>query len=148
MSESPLRNKDEKDEKQEKEHEKDEKGRNDPLGTAAWGAIVIWAGLVLLADNMGLLAGLAGGGVVPGVFPFRVSTWGLIFLGAGVIVLLEVAVRVSVPAYRRPVIGSIILGFVFIGIGLGNLVSWGVIWAVVLIAIGIVVLLRGMGWRG
>jgi hypothetical protein len=51
------------------------------------------------------------------------------------------------PAYRRPVAGNIILGIVFLGIGLGNLISWNVIWPLALIAIGVLVLLRGMGLR-
>jgi low affinity Fe/Cu permease len=73
--------------------------------------------------------------------------WGLILLGAGVILLGEVFLRLLIPAYRRPVIGTIILAFVFIGIGLGNLISWGLIWAVVLIAIGVSVIMRGLTSR-
>jgi len=144
MPDSESKSRDEKQE--EKQHEKDEKNRSDPISTAVWGAIIIWAGLVLLADNMGMLSGLAFPGVVvPGVFPFRLQAWGLIFTGAAVIIFLEVAVRLLVPTYRRHVIGSVILAFVFLGIGLGNLISWGVIWALVLIAIGVLVLVRGMG---
>ncbi len=146
MSDPQFKQRDEKHE--EKQREKDEKNRSDPLSNAVWGAVIIWAGLVLLADNMGILANLGfGGASVPGVFPFRLSTWGLIFTGAAVIIFIEVAIRLLVPTYRRHVIGSIILGFVFLGIGLGNLISWGVIWALVLIAIGVLVLLRGIGWR-
>ena len=149
MSESPLKSRNEKDEKQgEKQHEKEEKGRSDPLSAIVWGAIFIWAGLVLLAENLGFLSGLnLRGDFTPGVLPFRFSSWGLIFAGAGVIILLEVVVRLVMPAYRRHVIGSIILGFVFIGIGLGNLISWNVIWALVLIIIGVLILLRALGWK-
>lgn len=146
MSDSPQKPRDEKEE--EKKHEKEEKSRSDPLSAMVWGAIFIWAGLVLLADNLGYLGGLGlRGDTVPGVFPFRISTWGLIFAGAGVIILLEVAVRLVMPEYRRHVIGSIIVGFVFIGIGLGNLISWNVIWALVLIIIGVLILLRALGWK-
>jgi hypothetical protein len=145
MSELPRKERDEKDEKH---HEKEEKGRSDPLSTIVWGAIIIWAGVVLLAENLGYLSALGlRGDTVPGMFPFRISTWGLIFLGAGVIILAEVAARLILPSYRRHVMGSIILAFVFIGIGLGNLVNWGVIWALILIALGVVILLRAMGWR-
>jgi uncharacterized membrane protein len=146
MSDSYPKPRDEKHD--EKQREKDEKNRSDPLSTAVWGGIIIWAGLVLLADNMGLLSNLGFGGVtLPGVFPFRLQAWGLIFTGAAVIIFLEVAIRLLVPTYRRHVIGSLILAFVFLGIGLGNLISWGVIWALVLIAIGVLILLRGMGWK-
>ena len=145
MSESPRNRRDEKDEKH---HEKEEKGHSDPLSTIVWGAIVIWAGVVLLAENLGYLSALGlRGDTVPGMFPFRISTWGLIFLGAGVIILGEVAARLILPSYRRYVAGNIILAFVFIGIGLGNLVNWSVIWALILIALGVVILLRAMGWR-
>ncbi len=146
MPDSQPRPQDEKQE--EKQREKDEKNRSDPLSTAVWGAIIIWAGLVLLLDNMGLLSSLGLGGTeLPGLLPLRLQAWGLIFTGAGVIVFVEVAIRLLVPAYRRHVYGSVILGFVFLGIGLGNLVNWGVIWALALIGIGLLVLLRGIGWR-
>ena len=146
MSDSQSNSRDEKHD--EKQREKDEKNRSDPLSTAVWGAIIIWAGLVLLADNMGMLTNLGFSNIsLPGLIPLRLGAWGLIFTGAAVIIFIEVAIRLLVPTYRRHVIGSIILAFVFLGIGLGNLISWGVIWALVLIAIGVLILLRGMGWR-
>lgn len=61
MSERQYSEKEEKDvEKREEKEEKEEKSweekwHRDPLGTATWAVILIWAGLVLLADNMGLL---------------------------------------------------------------------------------------------
>lgn len=134
------------DEKEEKQHEKEEKGRSDPLSNMVWGAIVIWAGVVFLADNMGLLSAFRNRDVADAM-PFGFSNWGLIFLGAGIIVLGEVVIRVLNPSYRRHVMGNIILAIVFIGIGLGNLVNWGVIWALALIAMGVVILLRAMGWK-
>lgn len=148
MTESkPTRN--ERDEKEEKQHEKEEKGRSDSLSAATWGAIIIWAGLVFLADSLGLLTGLSDRGIpFPGRFIFfRFETWALIFLGAGVIILLEVLLRLVLPDFRRPVAGNVILAIVFLGIGLGNLISWNVIWPLVLIAIGGLILLRGLGWR-
>ncbi|HEX9075728.1 MAG TPA: hypothetical protein VF932_08095 [Anaerolineae bacterium] len=147
MDAKPPKN--ERDEKEEKQHEKEEKGRSDPLSAATWGAIVIWAGLVFLADNLGLLTSLGDRGIpFPGRFIFfRFETWALIFLGAGVIILVEVLLRLVLPDYRRPVAGNVILAIVFLGIGLGNLISWNVIWPLVLIAIGGLILLRGLGWR-
>ncbi len=123
------------DEKQhEKEEEKswDEKWRRDPLSAVVWAVILIWAGVALLAENMGLLVRFE-----------WLDAWGLVFIGAGVIVLLEVVVRLLVPSYRRPVGGTLILAVVLLGIGLGNLVGWSVIWPLILIAIGVSVLLRG-----
>jgi hypothetical protein len=140
MSERQYREKEEekRGEKYEKEGEKqekswDEKWRRDPLGTLVWAAILIWAGLVLLASNLGLLARFE-----------KVEVWDLIFLGAGLIILLEVVIRLLLPDYRRPVIGSIILAVVFLSIGLGNLINWGIIWALALIVIGVLIIFRGM----
>jgi LiaF transmembrane domain len=121
-------------EKQEKNYE--EKWRRDPLSAMVWAGILIWAGVVLLADNVGFLARFE-----------RLEAWALVFIGAGLIIFLEVAIRLLVPAYRRPVGGSIIFGVVLMAIGLGDLISWNIIWPLVLIAIGLYVLLRGFGWR-
>ncbi len=138
-----------REEKEEKHHEKEEKGRNDPLSTIVWGLIVIWAGLVLLADNLGMLATLQFADTAfPGFrFLARLEAWALIFLGAGVLVLGEAAIRYIVPSYRRGAVGSVILGFVFIGIGLGSWIGWSVVWPLVLIGIGVVILLGAIGWK-
>jgi hypothetical protein len=111
----------------------DEKWRRDPVNAAAWAAIFIWAGLVLLADNMRLLTRFE-----------RLDAWAIILIGAGLIVLVEVAVRLLVPAYRRPVVGSIIFGIILLALGTGNVIGWGAIWPVVLIVLGVVILARGL----
>jgi hypothetical protein len=134
MTNRQVHEKEEKQEKQEEKEEKswDEKWRRDPLSAAIWAGILVWAGLVFLADNLGLLARIE-----------RLDAWGLIFVGAGLLVLLEVVVRSLVPDYRRPVTGTLIFGIILLGIGLGDLIGWGVIWAVVLIIIGLSILVRG-----
>ncbi|UCD98774.1 MAG: hypothetical protein JSV42_17800 [Chloroflexota bacterium] len=135
-------------EKNEKEMEKreekspEEKYRRDPLGSIIWAFILIWAGLVFLFNQLGYLEQIkemlfAAQAEWIGGFPGDFSVWGLIFLGAGVILLFEVLIRLVVPAYRKPVTGTIILAFVFIGIGLGNVLRWEFIFALVLIAIGL-----------
>ena len=113
-----------KEEKEEKHEEKsrEEKWRRDPLGGMVWAAILIWAGLVLLADNLRLLD------LYRRLTPFKqLEAWAIILVGAGLILLLEVAIRVLVPAYRRAVTGTLILGLILIGAGLGDLLSWNVI---------------------
>jgi cation transport ATPase len=128
----------EKDEKHKEKEEKnwEEKWRRDPLSGIVWASALIWAGLVLLVDNLGLLTRFK-----------PLDAWAIIFIGAGLIVLLGVAVRLLVPAYRRAVTGSLILGLILIGVGLGNLLSWNVIWPLILIALGVFVLVRGLIWR-
>lgn len=126
----------------EKEEEKsrggweDEKWRRDPLSGVVWAGILIWAGLVLLAWNLGFLAR----------FEF-LDGWDLVFVGAGVIVLLEVLVRLVMPAYRRSIGGTLFFAAILFGIGLGNIIGWSIIWALLLIALGLSVLVRGL-FRG
>jgi hypothetical protein len=146
MTEPTHYEKHEKDEKEnekeeEKRTEKDEKSwdetwRRDPLGAAVWAFILIWAGVVLLGENLGLLAGLR-----------PISTWELILVGAGLILLIEAVVRSVVPAYRRPVGGTVILAAVLLAGGLNSVIQSGVVWAVALIVLGAFLLLRGMGRR-
>jgi hypothetical protein len=130
-------------EKSEKEHEKEEKGNweekwhRDPLSAARWAVILIWAGVALLANQLPFLSNLG-----------WLDGWGLVFTGAGAIILLEVIVRVIVPVYRRPIGGTLVLAAIFLGIGLGDLFGWGVTIPLVLIAIGVGVLLRGFMRRG
>lgn len=136
---------DEKDEKELSKHEeksREEKWRRDPLGSVIWAIILIWAGVVLLASNLGYLDKLElPFSRLPWDVPFIESTgWTLFFLGAGVIVLGEVVVRLLVPTYRQNVMGAIIGAMVLFALGLGN---WTLIWPLILIAIGASMLLRG-----
>jgi hypothetical protein len=140
MSERQHRESDEKEVQKQEEKGGDEKSweekwRRDPLNAAAWALIIIWAGLVFLADNLGWLAR----------FEIR-EEWGLIFLGAGFILLLEVLARFALPDYRRAVTGNVVFAVVMIGVGLSilELFDWKIIWAVALIAIGLGVLLQGL----
>jgi hypothetical protein len=122
---------DEKQEKPEKGRDEswDEKWRRDPVEAAVWAIVLIWAGLVWFASNVDFWEDLLGEGT---------EWWSVGFLGAGVIVLLGVLARIVVPAYRRPLTGSVILGIIFLGIGLGGITEgWIWIGPLVLIAIGV-----------
>jgi hypothetical protein len=133
-----TRQQSEKNEKDEKDQGGgwDEKWRRDPIDAAMWAFILIWAGLVLLGANLGWFDDM-------GFEPVGIG-----FIGAGVIVLFAVLVRLLVPAYRKPLGGSLILAVVFIGIGIGIATNqWVVIVPLVLIAIGVAALLFGL-FRG
>jgi hypothetical protein len=139
--ERQVRQRGEKQEKQEKEQEKEEKSweekwRRDPLSAAVWAVIIIWAGLVLLASNLGMLDRFE-----------RMDGWEVFFVGAGVILLLEILFRLLVPAYRQPVIGGFILAVVFLAIGLGAILNTAAIWALAIIAVGVYILFRGISQR-
>ncbi len=129
-----------REEKSAEEKQFDEKYRRDPLGAIVWPLILIWAGLVLLAANIGLL------GIVLGRDRelWSTGTWSFIFLGAGGIILLVALARLVLPEYRRPITGEVILAIIFIGIGLGNLTNWAIIWPLILIVIGVSILFRSM----
>lgn len=129
----PSRPRGEKPEKQEEKEEKtwEEKWSRDPLNAAAWALILIWAGVVLLANNLNLLDW----------FP-RLEFWTLFLLGAGAILLLEVGVRLAFPTYRQPVLGTLIVAIVFVAIGLGGLISWQCLLPLAVIAVGFYLLFR------
>ena len=140
---------DEKDnEKNEKEDEKrdekspEEKWRRDPLGSLVWACVLIWAGIVLLLNNAGTLETLR-----DNLNLAKLEVWPVILLGAGVILLGEIVVRLVVPAYRRPITGTLILAVVFLGVGVQNITNKDIVWALVLIAIGVGLLMRG-AFRG
>jgi hypothetical protein len=98
-----------------------------------WAILLIWAGIMLLAANMGVFDGIE-----------QVEAWSVGFLGAGVIVLLAAGFRLLVPAYRRPIGGNLIFAAILFGIGLGNIIGWIVIGPLVLIFIGLGILLTGL----
>ncbi len=147
MSEpEPIKQQDAKGEKQEKDREKqekargeknwDEKWRRDPLNAAVWAFILIWLGLTLLADNLGLLKNI----------PYFQEWWRLFFLGAGGILLLEALFRLLMPAFRTPIVGTLILGIVFLAIGIGDMIAelWQYLLPLLAILFGLLILLRGL----
>jgi hypothetical protein len=126
----------------EKEEEKrDEKMHRDPLSSLVWALILIWAGLVFLGEILGLLDAFVADPVQIGEVTVRqVSTWSMIFLGAGVLIFVEALIRTFVPAYRSSTGGNFFLAAVFLGIGLGGLIGYSLVWPFILIAMGLAAL--------
>jgi hypothetical protein len=128
----------EKEDEKQEEKSPDEKWRRDPLGSLVWACILIWAGVVLLLNNAGTLATLR-----DNLNLDKLDVWPVILLGAGVILLGEIVVRLMVPAYRRQITGTLILAVVLIGVGVQDITNKDIVWALVLIAVGAGLLLRG-----
>jgi hypothetical protein len=133
----PQRRDEKQDEKQgEKEQEKkQEKGRNldekyhrNPLGFVVFALLVIWLGITLLLQNAVVIEDGDRG-------------WAIFFWGGGVLILGEALMRLVVPRFRRPVLGSFIWGAIWLGIGFGLWYDrWEVIGPIVIIAIGVAIL--------
>ena len=114
---------------------------------------MIWAGVVLLAANLGYLGTFTGILAqlpvrrydLPFEIPFfEPSAWQIFFLGAGLIALIEIMLRLLAPHYRRNVLGTMIMAIVFLFLGLGY---WSIIGPLVIITIGVYILLRALTRR-
>ena len=64
--------------------------------------------------------------------------------GAGLIILVEVLIRLVIPEYSGPVIGSLIIALVFLGIGLDDVIGWSIVWPAIVIGFGVVILFRAL----
>lgn len=119
--------------------------KEDRLGGILWALILIWAGVVFLASNLGWLNfGLSRLDLLPGMEAARriFEAWPLVLLGAGVILLVGVLLRLTVPAFRQPVMGMLIVAVVLISVALDDLLKWNLIWPVLLILIGLSLIFR------
>lgn len=154
MSKQTYDEKQEKDEKERSKHEEktvEEKWQRDPLGALIWALVLIWAGVVFLLNNLEWLDVFGDlFGILlrrePSELPFDVpflplEAWSLFLLGLAVLLIVEVAIRLLVPAYRRPVLGTVILAAIALGLSLQR---WWLIWPVILIAIGVSLILGGL----
>ncbi len=105
-------------------------GNSDKLSSFVWAALFLWAGIVLLAANIGWID----------LLPFQVPElgWAVFFFGAGVIVLTEIVIRLTVPEYHKPELISVIAVIFFFGLALGE---WSFTWPLILVAIGISILI-------
>ncbi|MBN2554552.1 MAG: hypothetical protein JXA97_01315 [Anaerolineales bacterium] len=127
---------------QEKEHEKGggmtwaEKTRRDPLSGIIWPLILIWLGVAMMIDRFGLFDAL------PLLETF--SFWTLFTTGAGLILLVEVAVRLLIPDYRQPVGGTVFLAVILISTGVSSTVGWGIVGPIALIGLGAILLLSSL----
>ncbi len=105
-----------------------EKRPVDPLTWFTSALALMWAGFVLLFKNVGEVAGVE---IEYG------SAW--ILTGTGVLLWIEAILRLAIPAYQEGVGTRIILGTIFVIVGLGEVIEVS-LWPILLIAIGIVMI--------
>jgi uncharacterized membrane protein len=138
----------------EKREEKvDEKQQQDLISSLVGAAFLIWLGVVLLVSNLGLLSAFTD---ILDSLPIRsydisleipfvsMGAVQVFLIGGGLILLVEVIVRLLVPVYRRHVLGTLIGAVAMLSIGMGN---WEIVWPLILIAVGVSILLRGFTRR-
>jgi len=138
-----------REEKSQEEKNWDEKWRRDPISAIIWAILLIYAGVILLAYNLGYLetwlTNLAAATNL--AFLADLEVWSVILLGAGIILLVEVLIRLFIPEYRRGVGGTVIMAFILIGVSLGNQIGWTLVLPLILIGVGLAILLRGLFGR-
>ena len=118
----------EQEKKQEKGQGLDEKYRRNPLGFVSFAILIIWLGVILLLQNADVIADDNRG-------------WAAFLWGGGAIILVGALIRLLVPAWRRPVVGSFIWGAIWVGAGFGlRYDKWEIIGPIVIIAIGVAIL--------
>jgi hypothetical protein len=125
-----VRRRNEKDEK----NEKGEKGEDDKYGPIVGGLIVIWLGALLLLQNQHIISGSDLGG--------------FFLMGIGVILIFRGLLAMQDTGSFDQSFGYFIGGGILILIGVGityNLREW---WAVILIGLGLLIVLRGLMDRG
>jgi hypothetical protein len=136
---SERRRNEKEDEKHEKEDEKkqekqmDEKFRRDPVRGITFAIILIWGGIVAWIQVANLITAEWW------------QAWAVFLIGTGIILLIKALFRLR-PEHRRSIGGTVIIGIILIGVGLGDIVGWSYTWPIILIVIGVLILGR-VFWR-
>jgi hypothetical protein len=118
-------------------HWRDWRAERGSLSALTWGAMLILAGMIFLADMLGLLPQWAGA-----------DAWSWIMLGAGALLLLDAFLRVVLPDYGGPSWFYVVAGLVLLALGAGRTFALDISpeqwWPLILIAIGLSALLKGL----
>lgn len=123
------------DEKVEEKHREEKDWRRDSLGGTIWALILIEAGVALLGVTANLVDWLDWGNV-----------WGVIMIGASLLLTAEIAIRLLVPSYAQPLGGRIVLAAVLAFAGISNVTGLE-LWPLILIALGLSIVIRGFTSR-
>jgi hypothetical protein len=102
--------------------------RSDRMDAVGWAALFLWGALVVVAENTSIRDNFDWWG-----------GWGVFWVGAGVIVLVEAVFRTAMPRYRSKWGWTLFWGAAFLAFGLGELAS-PVWYALPLVAIAVIIL--------
>ena len=91
-----------------------------------WGAVIIWAGIIFVADYLEILPEVGEAGA-----------WSWIFLGAGVLGLVAAIIRAASADLPKATNGDYSWSAVFLVVGASGFVGGGIAFPIVLIVIGI-----------
>lgn len=106
--------------------------RTDRMDAVGWAALFLWGALVVVAENTSFRDNFEWWG-----------GWGVFWVGAGVIVLVEAAFRTTIPRYRSKWGWTLFWGAAFLALGLGELTS-PVWYALPLVAIAATILIGAL----
>jgi hypothetical protein len=95
-----------------------------------WGAVLIWAGLVFVADSMGYLYQEG-----------NINVWTWVFLGAGVLALILNAWRLLVPDVAPPTLWDYVWTAIFLILGLSAFANFTLSWPLFVIVLGLVIVI-------
>jgi hypothetical protein len=98
-----------------------------------WAVVLIWAGLVFGADNMGLVPQIGDAGA-----------WSWVFLGAGTLGLLGALYRVTAPRVPDPTTWDWVWASFCLIIGLGDFTTLNISWPLILILAGAAILVYAL----
>ena len=99
------------------------------LDAIFWGGVLLWAGLIFVADYFGFLPKIG-----------DASTWSWIFLGAGVYGLLMSFVRLISENFSNPTAWDWVWSIAFFIIGAAGFVAINIPWWLILILVGVAIL--------
>jgi hypothetical protein len=94
-----------------------------------WAAVLIWAGLVFGADNLGVLPQVGG-----------MDAWNWVFFGAGLLALVGCIRRLSLPDRAHPTMWDYVWAGVLMIVGLSGLTTLEIGFPLILLLIGVALL--------
>lgn len=106
-----------------------EKSERKRLESFWWAAVIIWAGLIFIADYLEVLPEIGEAGA-----------WSWIFLGAGIFGLVGALIRVASDELPKPTGWDYFWSALFLVIGATGFFGGGIAFPIVLIVIGVAIL--------